>query len=112
MAATTLSSSTPDFLGKLHDHPEFRPLFLFGQRVSFLRRGEATLWRETILIERRKLGCLLDTPLDVVLLLERTALRGDQPEHHHLGALRQKAHRLEAAGAIGVVFEEIAVKIH
>ena len=36
-------------------------------------------------------------------------LRGDEPEHHPLVAPGQEAQRLEAAGAVGVVFEEIAV---
>src|SRR5437899_2589032 len=111
MAATTLSGSTPNFLGELHDHPEFRPLLVFGQYVALLGRGKAALRRETILIERRELTRFLDAALDVVLLLQRAALRRDQPEHHHLVALRQEPHRLEATGTVGVVFEEIAVVV-
>ena len=38
-------------------------------------------------------------------------LRGDQAEHELLVALGEEAQRLEAAGAVAVVFEEIAVDI-
>ena len=38
-------------------------------------------------------------------------LRGDEAEHDDLLALGQEAQRLEAAGALGVVFEEIAVVV-
>ena len=41
----------------------------------------------------------------------RPGLRGDQAEHDDLVALRQKAQRLEAAGAVAVVFQEVAVVI-
>src|SRR5262249_13678013 len=107
-----MNPSTPDVLGKLDDHAELRPLFLLRQHVALLGRGEATLRRAAILIELRELRGLLYAWLDIGLLLERAALRGDQPEHHHLRALRQEPHRLEAAGTIGVVFEEIAVEVH
>ena len=56
-------------------------------------------------------GRLVDAALDVVLLLQRAALGGDEAEHHDLVALGQEAQRLEAAGALGVVFEEIAVVV-
>ena len=68
-------------------------------------RGEAKL------LERRELGGFLDAALHGVFFLERAALGGDQPEHDNLIALRQKPQRLEAAGARGVVFEEITVII-
>src|SRR6266704_5045206 len=95
--------SAPYFFRKLDDHPKFRPLFRLGQHVALLGRGEAALRRQAILIERRKLRGLLDAALDGVLVLERAAFRGDQPEHHHLVALRQEPQRLETAGAISVV---------
>src|SRR5262249_46391964 len=69
------------------------------------------LRREAELLDGRKLAGFLNTPLHGVLLLERAALRRDEAEHHDLLALRKEAQRLEAAGTIGVVFEEIAVVI-
>ena len=69
-------------------------------------RGQAEL------VERSESRRLLDAPLDVVLLFERAALGCHQPEHDAFFALRQEAQRLEAAGAVGVVFEEIAVEVH
>ena len=62
-------------------------------------------------VERGEFRRLVDAPLDVVLLLQRAALRGDEAEHDDLVALRQEPQRLEAAGALGIVFEEIAVVI-
>ena len=64
------------------------------------------------LLERRELRRLVDAALDVVLLLQRADLGGDEAEHHDLVALRQEPQRLEAAGAVGVVFQEIAVEVH
>ena len=91
---------------------KLRPLLLLGKDVALLGRGKAALRREAELLQRSELGRLVDAALDVVLLLQRAALGGDEAEHHDLVALRQEAQRLEAAGAVGVVFEEIAVVVH
>src|SRR5262249_59338903 len=92
-------------------HLELRPLLVFGQNIALLGGCETALRREAELIERRKLRRLLDAPLDIVLLFERAALRGDEAKHDALLALGQKSQRFEAAGALGVVFEKIAVEI-
>ena len=44
-------------------------------------------------------------------LFQRAGFRGDQAEHDLLLALGHEAQRLEAAGPLGVVFEEIAVVV-
>ena len=44
------------------------------------------------------------------LLLQLAGFRRDEPEHELFLALWEKPQRLEAAGAIAVVFEEIAVE--
>ncbi len=54
---------------------------------------------------------LLDALLDVGARLQPARLRRDEAEHDDLVALRQEAQRLETAGAVGVVFEEVAVVI-
>src|SRR5262249_6696150 len=97
----------PHFVGDLNDLAELCPLRFFGEDVAFLRRSETALRRQAELVERSEFGCLVDAALDLVLLFERAALRGDQAEHDAFLALRQKPERLEAAGALGVVFEEI-----
>src|SRR5215467_4801503 len=74
-------SSSPDLVGEFDDHAQFRP-FRF-----------------------------LDAALDIVLLLECAALGGDEAEHDDLVALGQEAQRLEAAGALGIVFEKITVVV-
>src|SRR4029078_9932249 len=99
----------PHLVSELLDHAKLRPLLLLGEDVALLGGGEAALRGETELLQRSELGGLVDPPLDVVLLLERTALGSDEPEHHGLVAFRQKAQRLEAAGAGAVVFEKVAV---
>ena len=52
----------------------------------------------------------VDPALDLVFAFERAGLGGDEPEHHGL-AFRHEAQRLEAAGALAVVFHEIAVHL-
>src|SRR5262249_16797069 len=49
---------------------------------------------------------LIEPALDRVLALQGAALRGDDADHNDLVALGQEAQRLEAAGAVGVVFQE------
>src|SRR6267142_1191115 len=102
----------PHLIGELLDHAKLRPLLLLGEQVAFFGGGEAALRREAELLRRSELGRLVDPALDVVLLLERAALGGDQAKHHGLVAFRQEAQWFEAAGAVGVVFEEIAVVVH
>src|SRR5208282_6545812 len=110
MAAWSVAYSTPHFVGDLHDHPQFRPLLIFGQNVALLGRGEAALRRQTKLIERDVFRRLIDPALDVVLVLQLAGLRGDEAEHELLLALGEEAQRFETAGALAVVFEEIAVE--
>ena len=66
--------------------------------------------RETELIEGRELCGRIDAPLQRVLVFERAGLGGDDAEHDLL-ALRQQAQRLEAAGALVVIFHEIAMHV-
>jgi len=63
------------------------------------------------LVERREFARLFQPPLDVFLFFQLARFRGDDADHHDLVALRQIAQRLEAAGALGIIFEEIAVVI-
>src|SRR5712691_2608370 len=111
LSSVVCRPSSPHLVGEGDDHAQLRPLLVLGEDIAFLGRGEAALGREAELLERRELGRLLDPALDVVLLLERAALGGDEAEHHDLVALGQVAQRLEAAGALAVVFEEIAVVV-
>src|SRR5438874_10066627 len=96
----SIDESAPHLLRKLHDHPQLRPLLVFGQNVALLGRGEAALRGEAELLARRKLRGLVDAALDVVLLLQRAAFGGDEAEHHGLVAFRQKPQRLKAARAL------------
>src|SRR5262245_939632 len=82
--------SSPDLTGNLADHAQLRPLLLLRKDIALLGRGEAALWRQTELLGRREPGRLVDPALDIVFLLQRAALGGDETEHHHLVALRQE----------------------
>src|SRR5215831_1725635 len=62
------------------------------------------------LVEVDEFRRLVDAALERVLLLERAAFGGDEAEHHHL-ALGREAQRLEAAGAVAVVFHEVGVDV-
>src|SRR5262245_372905 len=102
---------SPHLPGELADHAKLRPLLVLGENVALLGRSEAALRRQAELLERREFGGFLDATLYVVLLLQGAALRRDQAENDHLVALGQKSQRLEPAGALGIVFEEIAVVV-
>src|SRR6204780_453261 len=97
----------PHLLGDFADHPQLRPLFLFGESIAFLGRGEAALRRQTELLEIGEFCSFLDAPLDGVLGFERAALCRHQAEHHE-AILFQVLERLEAAGPGGGVFHEKA----
>src|SRR6478672_12305087 len=101
----------PHLVRQLDHHPELGPLLVRGQHVAFLGRGKAALRRQAKLFERDVFGRFLDAPLDVVARLQPPRLGGDQPEHHQLVALGQKPQRLEAAGTVAVVFQEVAVVV-
>ena len=105
------SLSSPDLVGDLDREPQLGPLLFLGEDVAFLGRGKAALRRQRELIQRREFGGLLQPALDVVLFLQLAGLGGDDADHHDLVALRQIAQRLEAAGAVGIIFQEIAVVI-
>src|SRR5579864_1399133 len=78
--------SAPHLVRQLDDHPQLRPLLVFGEDVAFLGRGEAALRREAKLIERDIFCRFLDAPFDVGLLLQRPGLGGDETEHDDLVA--------------------------
>src|SRR5688572_23015938 len=107
----TICLSAPDLFGDLDHLTHLRPLLLLGEDVAFLGRGEAALRAERELLERGVLRGLVDAALDQVFRLERAALRGDHADHDDLLALGQEAQRLETAGAVAVVFQEIAVEV-
>src|SRR6516162_7776566 len=109
--ASAGSSVSPHLVGELHDHRKFRPLLALGEDVAFLGGRKAALRRKAELLHWCKSGCFIDAAPDIVLLLQRSALGGDEAEHDDLVSFRQETQRLESAGALGVVFEEIAVVV-
>src|SRR5580692_1006380 len=100
----------PHLLGDFADHLELRPLFFLGKSIPFLGRGEAALRRQAKLLEIGEFGGFLDAPLDGVLGFQGAGLGRHQAEHHE-AVLFQIAQRLKAAGAVGVVFHEIAMHL-
>src|ERR1700674_1223996 len=107
----SFAASPPYVLGNLHHHAQLRPLLFLGENIALLGRGEAALRGERELVRRDVFRRLLDAALDVALVLQRAVFRRDETEHHDLVAGGKKAQRLEAAGPLAVVFEEIAVII-
>jgi len=100
---------SPPHLARDFDDPlKLRPLRVFRQQVAFLGAREAALRTEAELIELEISCGLLDPPLDLVLRFQSAALGRNQAEHNVL-AFGHEAQRLEAAGAVGVVFHEVAV---
>ena len=96
--------------GGLDDQPQLGDLLVERERVALDRGGEAALRGQAELVERHVLRRLVDAALELVLVLERAALGGDQAEHDLL-ARRHEPQRLEAAGALVVVLQEEAVHV-
>src|ERR1700692_3490046 len=78
----------PHLLGDLADHPQLRPLFLFGESIPFLGRGEAALRRQAKFLEIGELGGFLNAALDGVLGFQGAGLGRHQAEHHEAIFLR------------------------
>src|SRR5215211_7700471 len=104
----TWRRSPPDLSGGLDDQTEFGHLFLVAERVALNGRGEATLGRQTELLDGDVAAGLLDAALELVLVLELAALGGDQAEHDQL-PLGDEPQRLESARPLVVVLQEEAV---
>src|SRR5258708_1415884 len=102
---------TPHLVGDLDRKAQLGPLLVLAKDVALLGGGETALRRYRQLLQRREFRRFLQPPLDMVLLFQFADLRGDDADHPDLVALRQKPQRLESAGPIGIVFEEIAVII-
>ena len=103
--------SAPDVVGDVDDLADLRPLLVLGEHVALLGRGEPALRAQRELIEGSEGGCLVDALLDGVDVLELAALGRDESEHDGLVALGQEPQRLEAAGALAVVLEEVPVVV-
>src|SRR5215510_15279550 len=88
-ATAALLLPPPHFLGELDNLAHLRPLLVFGEDVAFLGAGEAALRTQGKLLQRGEFRRLVDAPLDVVGLLQRSGFRRDQAEHHDLVALGQ-----------------------
>src|SRR5579864_1599360 len=101
---------SPDFLCDLADHLELGPLLVLGEDIAFLGRGEAALRRQAKLLEIGEFGGFLDAALDGVFGFQRPSL-GRHQAQHHAAAFLQTPQRLKTAGAVGVVFHEIAVHL-
>src|SRR5438132_1531843 len=92
----------------LDDEPQLGDLFVVADRVAFDGRGKAALRRQADLLERHVLARLIDAALEIVLALQRAALRGHQAKNDHL-ARRYESQRCEVSRPRVVVFEEKAV---
>src|SRR6185295_2544726 len=100
----------PDLACHFDDALELAPLLILAQLVAVVRAREAALRRQAQVFQRHVARSLVDAPLQRFLRLERARLGGDEAEHDVL-PLRQPAQRLEAAGALAVVFHEEAVYV-
>src|SRR5690606_37731159 len=105
------SDLAPHLPGHVDHEGELAPLLLLGQQVAFLGGGEAALRAQAELLHRREGAGLLDAREHLVALFQLAELRRHEAQHHALVALRQEPERLEAAGAIAVVLEEVAVVV-
>src|SRR5262249_16008511 len=63
---TLRHSLTPDFLSELDNQPELGPLLVFRKNIALFRGSEATLRRQTKLLQRHEFSRLIDAAPDVV----------------------------------------------
>ena len=98
------------FPGDVDDEFELAPLILRGHRVTLLDAREPALRAELETLHRHVAARLLDAVQHVLAALHVGGLRADQAQHDVLvgGDVSQ---RLEAAGALAVVFHEVAVHL-
>src|SRR5262249_39830826 len=108
-SASSRSRSVPHRARGLEDHLELAPLDVLAYRCRS-HAAEAALRAERKLLERQIAARLVDPAAQQILRLDLRALGGDEAEHRDL-ALGDVAQRLEAAGAVAVVFEQQAVVI-
>src|SRR5690242_16716792 len=109
MSGTKISLA-PNFLSDLHDQLELRPLLIFRKDIALFGGSEATLRRQTKLLQRQELCGLIDTTLDIILRFQPARLRRDKTQHNRL-ALRYETQRFEPTGTVAVVFQEIPVQV-
>src|SRR5690606_30465105 len=109
-ARAARATSAPHLFRDLDDERELALLVVGREDVALGDAREAALRGEAQLLERDVSRRLVDAPLDLVLVLERSALRRDEAEHDLL-AFRHEPQRLEAAGPLVVVLEEETVDI-
>src|SRR5262249_23991866 len=100
----------PDLVRKLDDHPQLRPLLFFRQDIAFLGGRKTALRRQAELIECDIFCRFIDAAFDSFFSPQTAALRRDKAQHELLLALREMPQWLEPAGAVAVVFQEIAVQ--
>src|SRR5215831_7130724 len=110
MGTAPFVSLAPDLVGDLDQAAQLRPLLVLGQAIALFGRGEAALARDAELVERGIFRRLIDAAPELVLAFKPAGLGGHDAEHHGL-ALGQLAQRLEATGALAVVFHEVAVHV-
>ncbi len=101
---------SPNFLGNINYERELRPLLVFGQQIAFFGTRKAALRAETQLIEIDEFGSGFNPALDFVFGFELAGFGCDQSEHDLL-SLGNQPLRLEATGAVGIVFHYINVDI-
>src|SRR5690349_8538067 len=106
-----ISKTAPYLVRQFDDYAQLGPLFIFRQNISLLGRGKAALRRQAKLIKRDKFRRFINAAFDVVFRLEPAALRCNEAEDKLLLALGEIAQRLETAGAITIVFQEIAIEV-
>src|SRR6267378_2692194 len=104
------SSSAPNPARHLDDAPQLRLLLDLGQRIALDRAGEAALRAKRELLQRGESRSAFDSFNQLVFTFQRSSFCRNQPQHDLL-YLRQEAQRLEAAGPLAVVLQEIAVDI-
>src|ERR1039458_5610893 len=89
---------------------QFGPLLIGTHRVAADGTGKAALRTQRELVDRCETRRLIDSPHDVIGVLEHGRLARNETERCNL-PFREKTQRFETAGPRGVVLEEVSVDV-
>lgn len=110
----------PDLICDLPDQSQLRGLILIAEGVASLMGTESALWAETDTLERffprllrpfrDSIGSLVDSVLDLFLVLQLAELGADRADDDVL-VLREILQRFESSGSLRVVLEVECVDV-
>src|ERR1700689_4017736 len=102
--------SAPDLARGIDHELELAPLLVQGEQVARGDGSEAALSAEREIFEWDEMRGFVNAPAQVVRRFKLWKFRGDKPQHNAFAA-RHQPQRFEAAGALGIVFQQEVIHV-